>query len=197
VTLQQLQLAVCALAHADGIQASGAALLLALLLQRAGPGLRAEFLGGAGGTTLLAACQYWGYRRTQTAADFPTLPMFSLYGSVRMTPGDCSAHLMAALQGALHEDVDLLEWSSPVSIGLVLVWCYLQPCPGWEAQLPAGLLEVVHQQHMVASTTHAVQTSGSGADMAAGEATLPRGHAMLSSTHSVMAGGGSEHAFHV
>jgi hypothetical protein len=60
VTLQELRLlleVVCLTCHDTTQQAQQAPLLLALLLQRASPGLRAEFLNSADGTRLLAALQ--------------------------------------------------------------------------------------------------------------------------------------------
>jgi hypothetical protein len=144
VTLPQLQLAVSALASVYVSEAPTAALLLALLLQRAGPGLRAEFLGGPGGTALLVACQYWGYHQAggcyhaQQPRQYEMT--FNLVAVSRSKPRTCHNSLRAALQGGMFLESSC-KWrglGTGPSMGLLLAWCYLQLVPGWAGQLPTG-----------------------------------------------------------
>jgi hypothetical protein len=53
VTLERLQLVTCAMGQAQPDRMSSAALLLTLLLQRADPGLRSQYLGGPWGSLML------------------------------------------------------------------------------------------------------------------------------------------------
>jgi hypothetical protein len=144
VTLQQMQLAVSALGCTDVLRATSAALLLALLLQRADPGLRADFLGGTGGTALLAACQYWGYYQ-KVALDHAQQDLWTGFplaftGVDRSSSGPCYHHLLAAVQGQTLLGRPRLwrDLYPGCSITLLLAWCYLQLVPAWEQQLPAG-----------------------------------------------------------
>jgi hypothetical protein len=137
VELQQLQLAVSALSHGGDSEVAGsAALLLALLLQRADPGLRAPFLAGPGGTALLAAVQYWGYSSLNPAYsdDEVTLYVPADRSRLRGVP-----QLLAALQGkgaALSAAWEALDPGT--SLGLQLALCYLVPVEGWELEVPAA-----------------------------------------------------------
>jgi hypothetical protein len=151
VTLQQLQLTVSAMAHAESEEAVTGALLLALLLQRADPGLRASFLAGPGGTALLAAAQYWGH----TIALHPGDPeaFFSL-----CVPDDksgiCSAsQLLALLQG--ESWAAGWGWLDPgTSLGMLLAWCYLVPVGDWEEEAPAAWGPAPRRQRLVITPQH-------------------------------------------
>jgi hypothetical protein len=129
VTLEQLQLALCGLSHASVMGAPSAALLLALLLQRAGPGLRAEFLGGPGGTALLGAAQYWGYYYPcqstggHGAASFNFLEDHSIRDKITAT------HLLAVLDSSSDSPRTWRLVRCGTSLGLLLAWCYLQRRP--------------------------------------------------------------------
>jgi hypothetical protein len=146
------------------------ALLLALLLQRADPGLRAEFLGGAGGTALLAACQYWGHYSSRAPTGVWKQPTLILDGFCKMSPGDCYRRLLAVLQqesdGRLGEMTTLL---APHSFALVLAWCYLQPYPGWEEQMSPGDLQKFAGLHTIVRTGHTCLTAAHGGEQITGE----------------------------
>jgi hypothetical protein len=112
-----------------------AALLLALLLQRADPGLQAEFLAGPGGTALLAAAQYWG----RLGSSRQDMHGFSLVDPVGLGQGKVASRLLAALQEDCNEGP--AGWkpaSTSSSLGQLLAWCYLVPAGGWEVEVPAG-----------------------------------------------------------
>jgi hypothetical protein len=137
VTLQELQLAVCGLAYVARTGAPTAALNMALLLQQADPGLRAEFLGGPGGSALLSSCLYWGYhdlfiKRPPQSGDWKN------FGLVSVVNED-SVVMLNRMWGALVGE-DMLGWPAsevlpaPTSVGLVLAWCHLQLPLGWEQQ---------------------------------------------------------------
>jgi hypothetical protein len=154
VTLLQLQLAVSALAHGDDAEgAVSAALLLALLLQRADPGLRASFLAGPGGTALLAAAQYWC-----TAAMEPggrCMLFFALCHPVLWEDSSCAARMLAALQSGQSEETAGWKAKTPYgSLARLLAWCYLAPVGGWELQVPAAWGPAPMWPYLVATLHH-------------------------------------------
>jgi hypothetical protein len=136
VTLQQLQLAMCGLAYADAYAAPTAALHLALLLQRADPGLRAEFLGGPGGNSTLATYLYWGHRDLLQFKPASS-EVWQQFGLVTKADAPSCAAVQESMEAAL---VGLLYWPAatllpaPTSVGLVMGWCYLQLPPDWKQQ---------------------------------------------------------------
>jgi hypothetical protein len=175
VTLKQLQLAVSALACAPGTWACSPALLLALLLQRADPGLRAEFLGGPGGTALLAAAQYWGNFSSRSPTGVWKQPTLVLIGSHKMNPGDCYRRLLALLQQASDGRPGVMTgFLAPHSFALVLAWCYLQPYPGWEEQMSPADLQQFAGLHTIVSTGHACLTAAQGGEGITGEWVVAR-----------------------
>jgi hypothetical protein len=174
VTLEQLQLAVCAIENADASGASAAALLLALLLQRADPGLRAEFLGGAGGTTLLAAAQYWGYHRNDGGIPLGgPYTSLAVYTSGLMAPDQCMGRLLAAVEAQGRQGPSCTWREQPGAQGalLLLAWSYLQPVAGWwEEQLrQGGLVEQHPAQYFLAATPYHIKVLGVGGPPTAGE----------------------------
>jgi hypothetical protein len=173
VLLEQLQMAVFALQNSDPPGASAAALLLALLLQQAGPGLRAEFLGGPGGTTLLAAAQYWGYYQhgggLPLGGPYTTL---ALYTAALLSAGHCKDRLLAAVeaQGRQGPRTAWREQPGAQTAVLLLAWCYLQPVPGWweDQLLRGGLADQRPGGYFLAATPAHIQALGTGGNATAG-----------------------------
>jgi hypothetical protein len=153
VTLQQLHLAVSALSNCAAEGAVSAALLLALLLQRADPEVRAAFMGGPGGTALLAAAQYWGYSPGLNLAT-GTLP-FTLLVPVELSKQSAARQLLAVLRRDSKGKAPDWALAGPLdSLGLLLAWCYLVPAGGWSAGLPPEWGPVPHQLHLVMTVHH-------------------------------------------
>jgi hypothetical protein len=155
VTLQQLQLVAAATGYAEPSGAISSGLLLALLLQRVGPGLRAEFLGGPGGSILLSACEVWGHDYERSQVPGVAAPTFHVLDK---PPGCVAPSMIAALCGDSIEGSE--DWR-PVgvrsSFGLVLAWCYLQLVPGWEEQLEhlrGGGKEAMHSYELLTTANH-------------------------------------------
>jgi hypothetical protein len=156
VTLQQPQLAVSALARSNAAGAVSAALLLALLLQRADPGLRASFLGGPGGTALLAAAQYWGYTAVLDSAAREIGQPFGVYDAVSWVQSAGAARMLAALNCDLPVEQAGWEPAAPSgSLGLLLAWCYLVPVENWEVEVPGGWGRCPRHPCLVTTLHHA------------------------------------------
>jgi hypothetical protein len=166
VTLQQLQLAGSGLACANAMGAPTAALLLALLLQRADPGLRAEFLGGPGGSALLVACQYWGCYHVglKDSALAQQHGRFLWAMLAPCTVNSCTDALTMLLQGTSAQVVfgKRRAMASAPSVALLLAWCYLQPVAGWEAQLPHSSRDSSCEAWGVVSTSYHYRSQGDG-----------------------------------
>jgi hypothetical protein len=155
VSLQQLQLAVTSLANCAVQGAVSAHLLLALLLQRADPGLRASFLGGPGGTALLAAAQYWGHTSAPHAA--PGVLPFSLVVPIDLSERTAARRLLAVLRRDSRGGAPDWALVGPCdSLGLLLAWCYLVPVRGWEAVCPPEWGPVRNQVHLVMTVHHLI-----------------------------------------
>jgi hypothetical protein len=124
VTLQQLQLVlevVCLTRTECTQQALQAPLLLALLLQRASPGVRAEFLNSADGVRLLVAMQH---APDQTYDELVELAVSSIWC---MYPYGC-----AVSKGGVPLKSNPNRWLLPAVSQAVstLAWCFLQLDPG-------------------------------------------------------------------
>jgi hypothetical protein len=121
VTLQRLQLVTCAMAQAQPGCIYSAALLLTMLLQRAGPGLRAEFLGSPWGSLMMhTLAEVWTKEDVQGAA----------CGFVR-PPLPCDAEealgdFRCIVRGVRQKGVDLTAMPAATSSLLVLAWTHLE-----------------------------------------------------------------------
>jgi hypothetical protein len=121
VTLQQLQLVlevVCLTCTECSQEALRSPLLLALLLQRASPGVRAEFLNSADGTRLLVALQ-------QALHQPAVAPTQQTTWSFCAEAGALSSRLPVT-------DQSLARQLAPSVIRAIftLAWCFLDPDPG-------------------------------------------------------------------
>jgi hypothetical protein len=124
VTLQQLRLVlevVCLTCTETSREALQAPLLLALLLQRASPGVRAEFLNSADGTRLLVALQQAPLQTEQELRRLTTTDTW------------CFHVLAGALSGYPDSDRFRQRPVLPPTITksmLSLTWCFLELDPG-------------------------------------------------------------------
>jgi hypothetical protein len=129
VTLQQLRmlLEVVCLSHSEGTpQAGQAPVLLALLLQRADPGVRAAFLNSEDGTRLLAALQLAVPASSQGQAK----AAWSFYNRVgALSLCDISREFKA------------LPWQFPAASRVVftLAWCLFEVDPDTAAVTAAAM----------------------------------------------------------
>jgi hypothetical protein len=99
-----------------------AALLLALLLQRADPGLRAAFLNGPEASLLLATLVTWGCHPQEWGNRGPPMAL-GPYGEELTWEGAVQLMLDTLLGG----DVWSTAFTQSASAALVLLYCYLEP----------------------------------------------------------------------
>jgi hypothetical protein len=121
VTRQQLQLVLQVLVQTGTAHFTPAALLLALLLQRADPGLRAAFLNGPEASLLLATLVAWGCHPGEWGNGYPRL--LGPPGQ-QGTWEDGVSLVVECLKG----DDGTFTWCTHAdSATLVLAQCYLEP----------------------------------------------------------------------
>jgi hypothetical protein len=117
VTRQQLQLLLRVLVQADADHLRAAALLLALLLQRADPGLRAAFLNGPEASLLLVALVNWGRHAGEVSERIVAVGQEGTWE-------DAVSVMISYLN---KEELPCIGYTHAASAALVLAQCYLEP----------------------------------------------------------------------
>jgi hypothetical protein len=121
VTLQQLQLVTCAMYQGSDTGTSSAALLLTLLLQRADPGLRAQFLGGPWGSLMMHTMGEASQQERLSGA-----PNGWMQSVTAISAEHASEDLIVIAQGAWQNKQDFGGLPAATSSLLALAWAHLQ-----------------------------------------------------------------------
>jgi hypothetical protein len=132
VTLQQLRLVlevVCLTCRESSQHALQAPVLLALLLQRASPGVRATFLNSADGVRLLVALQQAPEQTHQELTQLSAVNTWCFYNQ---------AGALSARTAAAQSSVQRLLPPAITRAALALAWCFLEAVPGASAATAAN-----------------------------------------------------------
>jgi hypothetical protein len=125
VTLQQLQVATCAMCFTIRGGDYSAVLLLSLLLQRVDPGLRAEFLGGPCGSLMLHELS--GVSRVRATPGGHPIGWLVTHPGV--TPEQTRQQLVAVLNKEPLRELPMQVVTSAEASLLALVWAHLEVRP--------------------------------------------------------------------
>jgi hypothetical protein len=172
VTLQQLQLVTRSLNQGLVGSAVSGVLLMSLLLQRADPGLRAQFLGSPMGSYYLDGLVTLALRGQATGA--PSRLVWT-------PPSDAPGTVLADLKSVLQEQTPNGGlWQLPAATGslLALVWAHVQVQQGAQLQanpIAVPLLGAVLGAQTTDGERWVKHNSGLQGEQCVGICNLPRG----------------------